>query len=98
MTDVKLDEKPELAEIGADTMPETIGDALSVPSLPIDGLTSIFVSSHQVKVTFVEHHPTQEGLKARPITNFVMPVDQFLKITEAFTEAATRIHNLDQKA
>lgn len=81
----------------SEVIPELIADWNTVPTFPIDGVGGMFVSRHQTKLTIVEHHPTEDGLKARPVANLVFPNDQFLKIADGIAALAAKIREM-QKA
>lgn len=84
------------AEQLSQVTPEVSGDGLSAPTIVADGTTILATSLHNTKITFVEHFPTQTGLKARPVLNLVMPNDQFLKVLEALNNLGDQLRAMAQ--
>lgn len=95
MTEEKQAHDQEALIGGPNTIPEFINKPWECPSIAVDGLSGIVMSSHTAKIYLADHHPVPEGLMGRHVASLVIPLDQFLKIADSIAVAAARIREAE---
>lgn len=94
VTDEELlggDPKVGIKEIAAGSAPQLVNRQHECPTIYVDGLYGISISTHVTKFGLIEHIAGPDELMGRFVATVVIPNDQFQKVVAALKQIADTV-------